>query len=116
MSIEPSAAAEATIEGQPAGTAPSSEYGRLRHQVPLTIPPGTTTTVVWELEGGLDLSAGYVLDLVALPRALTDNVVVTVSVVDGWTATQTEGPPSGEPFDLVDDIRLAFTLTPEDQP
>ncbi len=110
----PLAAISTTVDGQPAGNAPGEEFGRLRHQLPLTLPAGRTTTVVWELEGGLDLTDGYVLDLVALPRAVADQVTVTVEVADGWTATQTEGPTGDAPFDLVDDIRFAYTLTGAD--
>jgi hypothetical protein len=75
---------DVTIAGESVSRAATTEYGRSVYTALVDVYAGTETTVTFELEGTMDLSHGYRLDVV--PQALVnpDDLEVRVRPAEGW--------------------------------
>ena len=76
----------ATIDGVFAPVGPEQELGWNVGSLRIVVPPGRTTTVVFALEGTLDLADGYRLRVVPQPAATTTRATVEVEGAAGWVA------------------------------
>jgi hypothetical protein len=74
---------DVTSAGKPIGRAAASEYGRSVYTVPVDVPAGGVRTVVFQLEGPMDLHGGYHLAVVPQPLANADLLQVDVRTGDG---------------------------------
>ena len=71
-----------TIDGVPAGAQVQSEFGGWVYSVPITIAPGASVTVTWDLSGLIDAGPMYRLDVIPPALAVPDQVHVTVEGAD----------------------------------
>ena len=62
----------------------TSEYGRSVYTALVDVPSGAETTVTFELEGTMDLSRGYRLEVLPQPLVNPDHLDVHVHAVPGW--------------------------------
>ena len=69
---------DVTSAGKSIGRAAASEYGRSVYTVPVDVPAGGVRTVVFQLEGPMDLHDGYHLTVVPQPLANADHLQVDV--------------------------------------
>lgn len=79
-------------QGRSIGRGAFEEHGRKRYTAQVDVPPGQTVTVVFELEGRMDLSDGYRLDVVPQPLVNPDRLRVTVDGPSGWRSGGRDGP------------------------
>ena len=75
---------DVTMDDESIGRGADEEYGRNRYSALLDVPPGDSRTVTFELEGAMDLRAGYHLDLVPQPLVNPDRFRVHVTGPAGW--------------------------------
>lgn len=88
----------ASIDGEPVVLAPDQEVGLQVWDTPLlSIEPGGSVTVTYELAGTLDLSEGYTFSYLPQPTARPDEVSVDIGVDNGRFATGPERARSAGP-------------------
>lgn len=76
--------ASATIDGVPVKLGPDRELGlNVYDTADLRIPPGGVVKIVLELEGGVDLTNGYDLQILPQPVANPDRMSATLSLRNG---------------------------------
>ena len=71
-----------TIDGAPAGAQVQSEFDGWVYSVPITIPPGASVVVTWELRGVIDAGSTYRLDVIPPALATADQLRITVEGAD----------------------------------
>ncbi len=71
-------------DGTSIGRGAGAAYGRSRYTALVDVPAGREVTVVFELEGRLDLRGGYHLDVVPQPLVDADRLHVEVHAVAPW--------------------------------
>ncbi len=77
----------ATINGLPTGMESQTEAGFRVYSKVITVPPGGSVTVELDLEGTLDTSEGYRLDLAPQPTVTSDRLEVSVAIAGGTPTT-----------------------------
>ena len=96
----------ASVDGAPLDVQAEQEFGLNVYAQFVTVPPGATVTLTFELEGGIDLTDGYRLAVAGQATINPDEVTVDVGLEDGWTvrrrrrrrlhrATATRSPAAG---------------------
>jgi len=80
---------DVTSGGTPIGRGAFREYGRWVYTALLDVPAGGRETVAFELEGAMDLRAGYHLDVVPQPLVNADHLRVRTHAVTGWKVSAT---------------------------
>lgn len=73
--------AGASLDGEPAGVNTQSEFGVKVFSAPVELAPGQTRTLVFELEGAVDPTVPYLLDV--LPQALANPDTMAIRVAEG---------------------------------
>ena len=82
-----------TVDGVPAGAQVQSEFGGWVYSVPITMAPGASVVVTWELSGSIDPGPEYRLDVIPPALATADQMRITVVGAD--PAIVMEGPLLG---------------------
>lgn len=70
--------------GRSIGRGAYQEYDRFKYTALLDVPAGREVTVMFELEGPMDVRAGYHLDVVPQPLVNPDQLRVNVEGTAGW--------------------------------
>lgn len=92
---------EASVDGDPLAVEFEREFGLNVYAHYVTVPPGATVTVTFELEGGVDLTNGYRLAVAGQPTINPDEVTVDVGLEDGWRFDAVAGAGFTEDGDRV---------------
>jgi len=88
----PLAVTGATVDGVAVGVEPQQELGSPVYSLLVTIAPGATVTVEFQLAGSVDVSDGYHLDLSPQPMANPDQSSVAVrSALGGAEVVAADG-------------------------
>ncbi len=88
----PFATGSATLDGRPVTLDHQPDLGRVAHSTTLSIPAGSSRTLVLDVEGTVTLADGwYRLDLHHQTSLVPDDVAVSVSVPKGWRIAQVQG-------------------------
>ncbi len=74
----------ASVDGAPLDVQAEQEFGLNVYAQFVTVPPGATVTLTFELEGGIDLTDGYRLAVAGQATINPDEVTVDVGLEDGW--------------------------------
>lgn len=69
----------ATVDGQPTGVEPQSEFGGPVYSLLVTIPSDATVTVSFSLEGAVTAGESYSLDVLSQPIVNEDRLEVSLS-------------------------------------
>ena len=72
------------MDGESIGRGAYREFDRNRFSALVDIPPGGDETVTFELEGSMDLSDGYHLDVVPQPLVNNDRFEILIQGPRGW--------------------------------
>ncbi len=80
----PHSLSAASVDGVPLDVEFEQEFGLNVYAQYVTVPPGGTVTVTFELDGGVDLTDGYRLTVAGQPTINPDEVTVDVALDDGW--------------------------------
>lgn len=75
---------DVTQGGRSIGRGAYPEYDRFKYTALLDVPAGREVTVMFELEGPMDVRAGYHLDVVPQPLVNPDQLRVNVEGPAGW--------------------------------
>ena len=71
-----------TVDGRPAGAQVQSEFAGWVYSVPVTIAPGATVVVTWDLSGTIDEGPDYRLDVIPPALAKPDQMLITLTGAD----------------------------------
>lgn len=87
----------ATVDGAPAGIEHQQELGAQTYSVVVTIAPGATAVVTFDLTGTLDVGRDYQVEVLSQPLVHDDAFTVRVdSGSPAWTVTSGEGLDVGD--------------------
>ena len=91
----------ASVDGAPLDVQAEQEFGLNVYAQFVTVPPGATVTLTFELEGGIDLTDGYRLAVAGQATINPDEVTVDVGLEDGWRFDAVAGAGFTEDGDRV---------------
>ncbi|MFZ6004053.1 MAG: DUF4012 domain-containing protein [Actinomycetota bacterium] len=83
---------DVTQGGRSVGRGAFRAHGRNRYTAQVDVPAGRTIEITFQLEGDLDLSDGYRLDVVPQPLVNPDLLRVTVDGPAGWQRSGEDAP------------------------